>query len=385
VKPPAQDPKVFETTDAPAESSDEWITVAPPLNRKRRSVYYDYSTTLAENTYADITSCKDALYNGTNVEPSMASFTFKTYWETISKTITEDFYIEIRTKKPRKASDKGSVTIKIDYMSVEMPELTEEPASVTLNAPIDGHAGHKRRLEDPEARQHDHGGHGDHGSSDSSSDSSSSDSHAGHGSSTEDEGEAPAEKESFKNVCDTGFETCDDQFSCFHQSALCDMEPDCLDSQDEFRWCLDKSCLSSEYQCITGECLKLQFLCDGTCDCLDKTVCEDETLTCDSNLFPDRDAVFKYGTDGPQVQGAGGDSADTSDSDSSHSSHDSSSSSSDSSHSSHDSSSDSSSSSSGHDAHGGHGGHKKTTSGAISVFGFSATILFLFLSLAGTV
>eukprot|EP00116_Pleurobrachia_bachei_P011147 sb/3471409/ len=27
VKPPAQDPKVFETTDAPAESSDEWITL----------------------------------------------------------------------------------------------------------------------------------------------------------------------------------------------------------------------------------------------------------------------------------------------------------------------------------------------------------------------
>ena len=83
--------------------------MAPPLNRKRRSVYTDDSTTLAENTFADNTNCKDGLYNGTNVEPSMASFTFKTYWETISKTITEDFYIEIRTKKPRKASDKVCV------------------------------------------------------------------------------------------------------------------------------------------------------------------------------------------------------------------------------------------------------------------------------------
>ena len=83
----------------------------PPLERKRRSTFTDDSYNLADNTAASGADCKDRNFTGADVPPSMASFSFETYWETISHTVSEDFYIEVRTKKPRRASDKVSRTV----------------------------------------------------------------------------------------------------------------------------------------------------------------------------------------------------------------------------------------------------------------------------------
>jgi len=69
-------------------------------------------------------------------------------------------------------------------------------------------------------------------------------------------------------LCSTG--------ECIQLNFLCDGNPDCINGQDELN-CQNHTCHHMEFRCKSGTCIAIAWECDGEIDCVDGS---DEHSTC---------------------------------------------------------------------------------------------------------
>jgi hypothetical protein len=98
------------------------------------------------------------------------------------------------------------------------------------------------------------------------------------------------------NWCDDTWFKCDDESMCINPDFRCDGDEDCEDGTDEkgCPWTIDEEtteepeselselseCSIDQFECKNGECILLNFVCDGDGDCSDRS---DETDSCNGN------------------------------------------------------------------------------------------------------